>query len=385
MIFFFKQAFTTSNNNTIHLHSLSGSYVTDPIKYINTVTKNSKYITIGGDYGGTTTKLGITYNNKNNKSIFDPVLIFNHKDIYESLSFFNTKDIIKFTGESSQFNTIFEVLQHIINTRNTFLNGDWSFINTILGIGSPSSSCPCPICLVKRKSLNVAASLRTSFTIDKDTSQKYIPLLSISPHRIVPLPLHLFLGIGNKIIKDILIDELGVDNKQLQKSIQSIKTIHSHRSSGVAAVHTLNGIELSKWIEIIYNFIKPNKKLNGCKLLTVMYWLQQLKIHLLHNKVFTTYNLNDFIFLVDQIQSNWEYVTNNKLIPKIHMLSHAIEFIKQHKYLGLYSESPIEHSHYMFNKLYRNTHYNMGGNTSVRIKRSHSDLLLQSLSQLTSS
>lgn len=136
------------------------------------------------------------------------------------------------------------------------------------------------------------------------------------------------------------------------------------------------------WIEIIYNFITPSSS-NETQFLTLIYWLQELKSHLLHNNIFTQNDLNEFSSLVDHIQTNWVGITNNKLIPKIHMLSHATEFIKQHNYLGLYSESPIEHSHYMFNKLYRNTHYNMGGKTSIRIRRSHSDLLLQSLFQLT--
>jgi hypothetical protein len=226
---------------------------------------------------------------------------------------------------------------------------------------------PCPICLVNRKDLLLPSFPRTSFTVDTH-SQKHPPLLTISPDRIVPLPLHLFfLGIGNKIIKDVLIDEFDIDNKQLQKSIKSVKTIHSHRSSGVSAVHTLNGIELSKWIKIIYNFI-PSIDTTPSELLTIIYWLQELKLHLLHNNIFTKNNLNEFSSLVEHIQTNWEGIINNKLIPKIHMLSHAIEFIKQHNYLGLYSESPIEHSHYMFNNLYRHTHYNMGGKNNCTQK-----------------
>ena len=55
------------NEKIIKIHSIHGSYITDPIKYINTVTVNCDYIIIGGDCGGGTTKLGITYQNKKNK------------------------------------------------------------------------------------------------------------------------------------------------------------------------------------------------------------------------------------------------------------------------------------------------------------------------------
>ena len=72
--------------------------------------------------------------------------------------------------------------------------------------------------------------------------------------------------------------------------------------------------------------------------------------------------------------------TNRPLFPKIHMLHHAAEFVSKHHALGLFSEAPIESFHARFNEKYRDHHYNKGSSKAERIRRSHADLLLESIS-----
>src|SRR3954453_6464019 len=84
------------------------------------------------------------------------------------------------------------VLQHLIDTRAAFLNGDWGFINAVLGLMSPSSTHPCPICIIGKNNLLGTSRYRNAndrHSIDHTHS----PLLSINPDRVVPTPLHLFL------------------------------------------------------------------------------------------------------------------------------------------------------------------------------------------------
>lgn len=63
-----------------------------------------------------------------------------------------TPHITPFTGDSASFPHIYAVLQHFIDTRKAFLNGDWLFINAILGLKAAASHHPCPICIINSNS-----------------------------------------------------------------------------------------------------------------------------------------------------------------------------------------------------------------------------------------
>lgn len=107
-----------------------------------------------------------------------------------------------FTGDSAAFPHIFAVLQHLIDTRAAFLNGDWPFINAVLGLMAPSSTHPCPICIVSHNNYLHSSRYRTER--DRQSLHPDQPaLLKINPERIVPTPLHLFLGISNRIILEV--------------------------------------------------------------------------------------------------------------------------------------------------------------------------------------
>jgi hypothetical protein len=111
---------------------------------------------------------------------------------------------------------------------------------------APSATHPCPICIVSHK--NFLSSSRHRTPADKHSiDRSHQPLLSIIPERIVPIPLHLFLGISNRIILDAFCELLGKD--RVEAALKSITTVHSAGCGGKSDLYDLNGPEISKWIK----------------------------------------------------------------------------------------------------------------------------------------
>ena len=71
---------------TIASTAVEGAYITDPIYFIELITRYSPFICIGGDCGGGVTKLGITYLNERKKATFSAMLVYSASDHYESVS-----------------------------------------------------------------------------------------------------------------------------------------------------------------------------------------------------------------------------------------------------------------------------------------------------------
>jgi hypothetical protein len=182
------------------INNLIIAYLTDPIKFINIITNQSSFISIGIDKGNDTTKIGISYE-VNNSIHYAALLISTGKDNYEELNILKTS-VLQYKGLSSRYTNIFQILQHIIKdervNRKVFFSSDLSCTNTILGIKSSSSHHPCPICLVDKKELNKSSTqrdrsvIKNTRTTQNKHSEKYNPLLDIQPTRIVPPSLHIF-------------------------------------------------------------------------------------------------------------------------------------------------------------------------------------------------
>jgi len=146
-----------------------------------------------------------------------------------------SSSITPFKGDSSHFPHIFTVLQHLIDTHNAFLNGDWCFINAVLGLMAPSATHPCPICIISFNSLTKSSRYRTP--ADKHSiDHTHSSLLTINPDRIVPTPLHLFLGISNRIILDAFSELLGSD--LVEQSLQKRPEDRYPSASAMAAALT---------------------------------------------------------------------------------------------------------------------------------------------------
>ena len=226
----------------------NGAYITDPVRFVSVLCAQSSFIAVGGDKGDDHTKLGITYSMRGPEQFrklpngkirkkhsylqhFASLLVYVGDDDWQDMDRLTTPSLTPFMGDSAAFPHIFAVLQHFIDARSSFLNGDWPFINAVLGLMSPSATHPCPICIISHNSFTKSSRYRTP--ADKHSLHpEHSPLLTISPERIIPTPLHLFLGISNRIILDAFSELLGKD--LVEQSLQHVTTIHSAGSGGRA-------------------------------------------------------------------------------------------------------------------------------------------------------
>jgi len=366
-----------------------GAFITDPIRYVSVLCAQSSFIAVGGDTGGGHTKLGITYSIGGVQS-FACLLVYEGGDSWLELQDCRAEGLTPFTGDSAAFPHIWAVLQHLIDTRAAFLNGDWPFINAVLGLMAPSSTHPCPICIVTHNSYLRSPRYRTP--ADKHSHHPdQCPLLSIPPERIVPTPLHLFLGISNRIILDAFSELLGKEG--VAAALQSVTTVHSAGCGGVSDVFQLNGPEIRRFIKqqcsarllaaaAEAGAVTPAARASHSILTR---WLQSLHDHLLHKKEWTPKQIEEWRAAVDDIQQHWCEETGQDAFPKLHMLRHSLEFAERHRFLGRASEAQIESFHAQFNTLFHDHHFNKGGNTAERLRSSLADATLRAVQPLVTS
>jgi len=362
---------------------VGGAYITDPLAYVSVLCAQSPFIAVGGDAGGGRCVLGVTYSHQSTQH-FAALLVYEGGDSWLELQDCRAEGLTPFVGESSAFPHIWAVLQHFIDTRGAFVNGDWCFLNAVLGLMSPAATHPCPICIVTHKSFLGTARFRQPgdrHSIDR-THQ---PLLAITPERIVPTPLHLFLGISNRIILDAFSELLG--EAVVREAVQSIKSIHSAGCSGAADLYDLNGPEISKFIkkQCSITMIAAADETSAtfaatCASHSVLSrWLQQLHHSLLHCGDWTSSDLDAWRSAVSDIHQHWRAETSQKPFPKLHMLHHTIDFAERHRFLGRVAESQIESYHATFNSLFHKQHRNMSPNISERLRRCLADSALHAV------
>ena len=78
----------------------------------------------------------------------------------------------------------------------------------------------------------------------------------------------------------------------------------------------------------------------------------------------------------------WQRETHIKPFPKLHMLTHTVQFAQRHRFLGRMSEAQIESFHARFNALFHKQHHNQAGNTSERLRRSSADATLRAVQSI---
>ena len=193
--------------------------------------------------------------------------------------------------------------------------------------------------------------------------------------RRLPLPLHLFLGIGNRIVLEVLPKKLS--SSAVEAVVAKVKTVHSASGGGRSDFNQLNGPELARLVQkghftdAINSFlfpahwIKPNKgdaeRLNE--------WLKQLHGSLLRRDGWSEAQKFLFAGTVVSMYEGWTSVTGQSPFPKLHMLRHAAEFAQRHGFLGRASEAAIESSHAQHNRLWDVSHRNQSRNPKERLRR----------------
>jgi hypothetical protein len=357
-----------------------GAYMTDPLAYVSVLCAQSPFIAVGGDAGGGHTKIGVTYSHQSIQH-FTALLVYEGSDSWLELQDCRAESLTPFKGDSAAFPHIWAVLQHLIDTRSAFLNGDWCFLNAVLGLMSPSATHPCPICIVTKKSLLKTARYRNAN--DKHSVDRtHCPLLTILPERIVPTPLHLFLGISNRIILDAFSELLG--KERLEAALKTVTTVHSAGCSGKSDLYDLNGPEISKWIKrecstTLLASVADVPAATKASHSVLSRWLQQLHHCLLRSDTWTAADIDAWRSVVSDIHSNWCAETYQAAFPKLHMLLHSVEFAERFRFLGRASEAQIESFHASFNALFHKQHRNQSSNVSERLRRSLADAALRAV------
>jgi hypothetical protein len=379
----------------------NGAYITDPIRFVSVLCAQSPFLAVGGDKGDDLTKLGITYSVRGREQYrklpngkfrkkhpytqhFAPLIVYAGDDDWEDMNELTTPSLTPFTGDSSRFPHIFAVLQHLIDTRGAFLNGDWCFINAVLGLMASSATHPCPICIISHNSLTKSSRYRTpadTHSIDHTHSR----LLTVNPERIVPTPLHLFLGISNRIILDAF-SEL-FSKELVEETLGKVKTLHTAGHGGRSDVFQLNGPEIRKWIKKeCTSTLRAAAEEKGdltadlkSSYSVLKRWLENLHDHLLHKDDWEPEEIEEWRAAVDDIQMNWSAETGQSAFPKLHMLKHSLEFAERYRFLGRASEAQIESYHYQFKTLFNHNHLNSAHNEPQRICRTLVDTTLRAV------
>ena len=214
------------------------------------------------------------------------------------------------------------------------------------------------------------------------------PLFPFLYDRIVPLPLHIFLGLGNQLVQ-LVEDELteGDDAADFAIFVGNCKATPTdiYGAQKRSATQTLNGGELKRIIHSpeFSNFIERAEDEETCMYLYVLLdSLFQVSPFLLSPERLTRREVSDFTRLVIFIGDVW-HRNNDVVKPKVHMLSHCAEFARQHRGLGAYNESPMESSHHDVHLTFER-HSNCGHNTSLKERRTQSDISQRRISRVTS-
>ena len=361
----------------------NGAYLTDSICFVSGLCLKSSMLAVGGDAGDKFTKLGITYIQEKQQK-FACIMVFHGSDKYDNLHSLQQPGLTPFTGDSSQFRDIFAVLQRIIDLMKAFLNGDWPFLNTVLGLKNHCATHPCPICCILSNNLLSRSQYRSSHH-SHSRNNNHDRLLTIDSDHIVPTPLHLYLGISNRIILEAF-SEL-FSKELVEETLKKVKTIHSSGCGGRSDIFQLNCPEIRKWIKkkcstALRESAEKKKPLTDeqkSSYSILERWLQNLHNNLLHKREWTTKEIEDWRAAVDDIQKNWCSETSQVAFPKLHMLRHSLEFAERYHFLGRASEAQIESYHYQYKKLFNEHHLNMAHNEPERLRRCLVDTTLRAV------
>lgn len=362
-------------------NQLEGAHIADPVKFVNLIAKESPFIAIGGDKGTNITKLGITYLYAGVQT-FACLVAYAGADDWDELSKLLDDAITPFVGDTALkgFKNIWSYFQHLIDDldrvtdqhKGAFINGDWLFLNAVLGLMTASSTHPCPICIINHNNFLGTAPHRTEAnTWSHSHNTDHFPLLTVPSDHIIPTPLHVFLGVGNKIITEVFSALFGAE--RVQQAISSIKTIHSHGCTGLSSWHSLNGPELIKFLKKADSFFQDSDKDSIQRYTTLIRIMNQLQHFLLTLREWDDIKVDIWQQIVKFIQSNWREQTNTAAFPKIHMLVHAVEFARKHKFLSIGSESPMESFHHQFKVFFHQRHINQSRFPSERFRRCIAD------------
>lgn len=318
--------------------------------------------------------------------------------LFADMKVMTANTVMPMRGASAGFSSLFSVFQHLIDTVSTsmliLLNGDWPFINAVAGLMSPASTHPCFVCDVHHHHLLQRGRSRSPINNPSSSSP---PLLRIDVRCIVPLPLHAFLGISNKIIFEVLTKTCGFAPVYAVIKSEKVKVRHSRGCSGLQDLDDMNGNELTTWLKkdcceklIHYCQSAPSTTSSSTRIISsatvtkirkMNEWMKQLHHFCMSSSDWAADNVAQFHSFFTGLHGKWKEVTDNaSFIPKLHLLHHIYEFAQLHEMIGRVSESHIEHIHSQINSLYHNNHRNCSkANESERLRRCLADFIVKAV------
>jgi len=296
---------------------------------------------------------------------------------------------LKETIQLQGLQSIWQVCNWITVELGAYLNGDMKFICTVLAHTGASSKYPCPACLIKLRQYDKPYEMRESTevgSLDEEHSVSNIPLLRIRPTHIVPLPLHIYLGMGEIIFDEILVklsSQIIVDNVVKHLKIKSLKDREG--GGGKTDVFKFTGPELrklcrSKFPQIIsgamerLQYNKDTVKSVENKAKTLQTWMIVLERYLLRTSKFKTKQFSTLAKSVEEVLDGMKNTFHRNLTPKMHMLRHVVQFVQTHKVMGCVSEQQLESMHAYMNRLLVR-HKNMLHQPAEQLRRVLADTL----------
>jgi hypothetical protein len=319
-------------------------------------------------------------------------------------------------------------LNHLLAC-NAHLQGDWKFINTVRGLAAPHARYGCFLCkanLLQPCALGEERTLAEEYAIGLELVQQpqtatasheghfavvRQPILICSLDHIVPLPLHIYLGLGNFLIKRVYGGIVG--KKWIGERIALVR--QGKVPNGWSEVFDLNGKQLEEWIKKGHcaavvaelerlrqggarqrvRFVCDGSLVHSSplqpppgaedRLSTAARWLKGLHRHLLPARPWTSEEVGEFKQLQEEMWRDWQQITLRQPIPKLHMLAHAVQFAEKNRALGRFSEAPIEAAHGEYDSPFTLSHNNQADvekGWEQRLRRSLVSVTLRAMAQV---
>jgi hypothetical protein len=300
-----------------------------------------------------------------------------------------------FSGMSAPYKHIWQFFQALLNNHAAlglppcFINGDLKWLSSLLALKGCTSHHPCSRCLIMKSQVEMlSACMGMDFTArtpehpqGRYEPQVREPLLLVQPEQIVPPVLHIWLGICNAIIKYVFEECCG--RRFFKRRKKKVKTMHES-GGGVSDVFEFIGNELDAWLKksVADEFIpRMATAAVANNLRTLTRWMRELQHYLLNKKRWEEEEITSFEKLVNEIQSQWAIRVGHQTTVKVHWLTHCIEFMRTHRFLGRFSESALESVHGKVRLMQQGNHANTANHRDEQARRCLADFSVRKVTE----
>jgi len=214
------------------------------------------------------------------------------------------------------------------------------------------------------------------------------PLFPFLNEHVVPLPLHIYLGLGKQLmdmVDEELVNELDHDDFAALMERCKGTPLNIYSGQKYSSIQSFNGGELKKLVDapdlpLLIDRLADEERRVYFHILHQS--VQSLRPFLLSNDTLESQQLDEFNELVNLIGDAWPR-RQERVKPKVHMLFHCVAFAREHNALGRYGEAAIESSHHDVHFKFEE-HGNNGRYFISKQRRMHSDIIQRRVSRVES-